>query len=190
LKKIDKSRRIVLGITGASGSPYAAAFMECCPASLYVIPTKWGRQIFEEETGRAVDDSSFGAARIFDDEDLLSPLASGSNSFDALVILPCSISTLGKIASGIGDTLLTRCAAVALKERRPLVLCVREAPLSTIALKNALASSEAGAVVFPLSPQFYTKPLTLDDAVRHTAERILSVLGYAAPKGFLREELP
>lgn len=183
------SGRVIVGLTGASGAAYTAELVRRCDADLFLLPTRWGRRVFEEETGAPVETLSPHVRTILDDDDLFSPFASGSNPFEALVVLPCSLTTMGKIAAGIGDTLLTRIAAVALKERRTLILCLREAPLSTISLRNALALSESGAVIFPLSPSFYQKPRTLDDAVGATVERILSLLGRGAAAGFRSGEI-
>src|SRR5262245_46140825 len=118
-----------------------------------------------------------------------SPLASGSNAFDAMVVLPCSVATLGKIANGISDTLLTRTAEVALKERRKLILCVRETPLSTIALENAHKLSRDGVIIMPVSPAFYMKPQNLDDLMNGFADKVTSLLGLPVPAGWRSSEL-
>jgi polyprenyl P-hydroxybenzoate/phenylacrylic acid decarboxylase-like protein len=128
--------RIVLGITGSSGAIYAREFVKRCDADKYLIVSKWGKVLLKDELGIGVKDLLPFVKNEFSDEDLTAPVASGSNRFDACVILPCSTSTLGKIASGIGDTLITRTAQVALKERFKLVICVRETPLSTITLEQ------------------------------------------------------
>src|SRR6185436_7423716 len=101
----------------------------------------------------------------------------GSNRVDAYVILPCSVSTLAKIAAGIADTLITRAAQVALKERMRMVLCVRETPLSSIALENALKLSREGVVIMPISPPWYRNPSTLDDLVTGFTAKVLALLG-------------
>src|SRR5207302_7569059 len=131
----------------------------------FVILTRWGRSLLKSEAHVSPDDLAPYAKRIYATEDMSSALASGSNPFDAMVVLPCSVATLGKIANGISDTLLTRAAEVALKERRTLLLAVRETPLSSIALENALKLSQAGAIIMPISPPFYTLPKTLDELV-------------------------
>jgi 4-hydroxy-3-polyprenylbenzoate decarboxylase len=116
-------------------------------------------------------------------------LASGSNPFDAMVILPCSVATLGKIANGISDTLLTRVAEVALKERRKLILCIRETPLSTIALENAHKLSRDGVVIMPVSPPFYMNPKSLDELAAFFADKVTSTLGLPVPAGWRSSEL-
>ena len=116
-------------------------------------------------------------------------MASGSNRFDSLVILPCSTSTLGKIASGIGDTLITRTAQVALKERYRLVICVRETPLSTITLEHCAALSRSGAIIMPISPPMYFVPKTVEEFVGSFVDKVLGVIGVRESKGWRGEEL-
>jgi flavin prenyltransferase len=170
--------RLVLGISGASGAVCAVDFLKRVQAEeTFVILTKWGRHLLRTEANVTPDDLAPYAKKVFATDDLSAPLASGSNPFDAMVILPCSVGTLGKIANGISDNLLTRTAEVALKERRKLILCVREAPLSSIALENALKLSREGVIIMPLSPPFYTLPKTLDDLVHSFTDKLLGTLG-------------
>lgn len=145
--------RLVVGMSGASGAAFGLAFLKRCPAEeKYVILTRWGRSLLKSEAGVSPEDLAPYAKKIYSTDDMSSPLASGSNPFDAMVVLPCSVATLGKIANGISDTLLTRVAEVAMKERRKLVLGVRETPLSTVALENARKLSQDGVVIMPVSP--------------------------------------
>ena len=169
--------RVVIGMTGASGAMFGVDFLRRCDAEKYLILTKWGRYVLKEETGLTEHHLAEHVKRTFSDEDLAAPFSSGSNSFDALVILPCSISTMAKIACGLGDTLLTRTAQVALKERRKLILCVRETPLSAISLEQAHKLSLAGAIVMPLSPPFYHQPRSLEDLAEHFSAKVLGLLG-------------
>jgi len=170
--------RVVVGVTGASGAVFGVEFLRRCPAEeKYLILTKWGRYVLKEETGLTEHHLAEHVKKSFPDEDLSGPFASGSTPFDALVIIPCSVSTMAKIACGLGDTLLTRAAAVALKERRKLILCVRETPLSAIHLEQAYKLSQAGAVVMPISPPFYHRPQTIDEMVGQFTEKVLSILG-------------
>jgi 4-hydroxy-3-polyprenylbenzoate decarboxylase len=125
----------------------------------------------------------------FSDGDLAAPFSSGSNPFDAYVIVPCSSSTAAKIAAGIGDTLITRAAQVALKERRRLVIALRETPLSTIQLEALTRLSREGAVIFPLSPPWYGKPRSVDDLVSATTGKLLRLLGVDVPGGWREEDL-
>ncbi len=182
--------RILVGITGASGHPVAVEFLKSCPAEeKYLVASKWGEVLLKEETGLNLADLSLFVRKVFGDEDLFAPFCSGSTPFDAMVIVPCSISTLGKIASGLGDTLMCRAAQVALKERRRLLLAVRESPFSGVVLENCLKLSRAGADIIPLSPPFYTHPATAADVARDLAGIILRSLGFTAGKGWRPEEL-
>jgi flavin prenyltransferase len=182
--------RLVLGISGASGAAYAVEFLRRCPAEeKYVIATRWGRHLLKTEVGVSLDDLAPYAKKVFATDDLSAPFASGSNPFDALVILPCSVATLGKIANGISDSLLTRAAEVALKERRRLILCVRETPLSSIALENALKLSREGVVIMPAAPPFYHQPKSLEDLVSAFVEKVLVVLGFPVAAGWRSTEL-
>jgi len=192
VKRLSISRsgkRIILGITGASGAIFAERFMKECPGAFYVIPTIIGKKVFESEIGKPIESVFSNAKKIFDPDDFFVPFASGSVEFEALVILPCSASTMAKIANGIADNVLTRVAQVALKERRKLIIGLREAPLSTIALRNATVLSEAGAIIFPLCPGFYFKPRTVEDLVDSVVQRICSLIGAQRGRGFLSEEI-
>src|SRR6185312_15716456 len=143
--------RLVIGMSGASGAAYGVEFLKRCPAEeKYLIVTRWGRSILKTETGLSPEDLAPFARKIYANDDLSAPFSSGSNPFDALVIMPCSVATLAKIAAGISDTLLTRTAEVALKERRKLLIAVRETPLSSIALENALKLSREGVIIMPI----------------------------------------
>ena len=182
--------RVVLGISGASGAAYAVEFLKRCPADeKFVILTRWGRNLLSSEAHVSPEDLAPYAKKIYATEDMSCPLASGSNPFDAMVILPCSVATLGKIANGISDTLLTRVAEVALKERRRLILCVRETPLSTIALENAHKLSRDGVIIMPVSPPFYMGPKTLDDLIASFADKVIGTLGLQVSAGWRSSEL-
>lgn len=169
--------RIVVGMTGASGAIFGVDFLRRCPGEKYLILTKWGRYVLKEETGLTEHHLAEHVKKSFSDEDLTAPFSSGSTPFDALVILPCSVSTMAKVACGLADTLLTRAAGVALKERRRLIVCLRETPLSSLHLEQAHRLSQAGAIVMPISPPFYYKPQTLDEMVEHFNAKLLSLLG-------------
>jgi 4-hydroxy-3-polyprenylbenzoate decarboxylase len=182
--------RIVLGVTGASGSIFAVEFLRrVAEEESYLILSRWGRSVLHQETGLTAENLANFAKKIFSNDDLNSPLASGSNPFDAFVILPCSVSTLGKIAHGIGDNLITRCAAVALKERRKLIICVRETPLSTIDLENAHKLSMAGAIIMPVSPPFYQKPQSLPDLINGFVDKVRGTVGLPVDAGWRAKEL-
>lgn len=181
--------RIVVGITGSSGAVYAVEFLKACPGEKFLIVSKWGKALLKDEMNITEKHLTPHIRRQFPDDDLSAPLASGSNRFDAYVILPCSTSTLGKIASGIGDTLITRTAQVALKEHYRLVLCVRETPLSTIALEQCAALSRAGAIIMPVSPPLYFVPKSVEEYVAAFVDKLLGVLGLRSAPGWRAEEL-
>jgi 4-hydroxy-3-polyprenylbenzoate decarboxylase len=181
--------RILIGMTGASGSAYGVDFVRRCPGEKYLVLSDWARQVLHAETGLKPSDLEPHVRRIFADSDLAAPFASGSNRFDAFVVVPCSVSTLAKIAAGIADTLITRAAAVALKERMRLVLCVRETPLSSIALRNALTLSREGVVIMPASPPWYGSPQSLDDLVGAFTAKLLALVGEDPGPGWRHEEL-
>lgn len=182
--------KIVIGISGASGAIFGFEFLKRCPAKeKYVVVTDWGRHMLATEANISLEQLKPHAKHVYKHDDLSSPLASGSNVFDAMVIVPCSVATLGKIACGISDSLLTRAAEVCLKERRKLIICVRETPLSTIALENALKLSRDGVIIMPVSPPFYTNPKTIEDLVGSFADKINSTLGIPTKPGWRADQL-
>ena len=174
--------RVVVGITGASGIPYGIRLLEvlrefdvevhltCSPSASLVNK--------HEGDGRSWDEVLALADVVHDNSNLAASIASGSFKAKAMAIVPCSGTTLGKIAAGISDNLVTRAALVMLKERRQLILVPRETPLSTIYIDNMLKLSNAGAIIAPASPAFYNKPKTLDDNVNFIVGRVLDLLGY------------
>ena len=181
--------RYLIGITGASGVAFGVDFVRRCPGDKYLVLSDWARQVLHAETGLKPSDLERDVKKLYADSDLASPFASGSNRYDAFVIVPCSVSTLAKIAVGIADTLITRAAAVALKERMRLVVCVRETPLSSIALENALKLSREGAIVMPVSPPWYRNPTSLEQLVAGFSQKLLGVLGEDAGEGWRAQEL-
>lgn len=181
--------RIVVGITGSSGAVYAVEFLKQCPGEKFLIISKWGKVLLKEELRLGDKDLQPYVKRQFSDDDLTAPLASGSNRFDACVIIPCSTSTIGKIASGVGDTLITRTAQVALKERYRLVLCVRETPLSTVSLEQCASLSRDGVIIMPIAPPLYFVPTTVEEYVKGFVDKVLGVIGVRSSKGWRAEEL-
>jgi 4-hydroxy-3-polyprenylbenzoate decarboxylase len=181
--------RYLIGMTGASGAAYGVDFVRRCPGEKYLVLSDWARQVLQTETGLKPSDLEPHVKRIFADSDLAAPFSSGSNRYDAYVILPCSVSTLAKIAVGIADTLITRAAAVALKERLRLIVCVRETPLSSIALENALKLAREGVTIMPVSPPWYREPKSLEDLVAAFSAKLLALLGEDAGPGWRDEEL-
>ena len=182
-------RRYLIGMTGASGSAFGIDFVKRCPGEKYLVLSDWARQVMHSETGTKPSALEPFVKRVFADTDLAAPFASGSNRYDAFVVLPCSVSTLAKIAVGIADTLITRAAQVALKERMRMVLCVRETPLSSIALENALKLSREGVVIMPISPPWYQDPKSLDDLVSGFTNKVLALLGEDSGPGWREPEL-
>ncbi len=181
--------RIVIGITGSSGAVYARQFLKECPGDKFLVVSKWGKVLLKDELGISEKDLLPFVKRQFADDDLTAPIASGSNRIDACIILPCSTSTLGKIASGIGDSLITRTAQVALKERFKLVLCVRETPLSTITLDQCARLSRDGVTIMPIAPPLYFVPKTVDEYVGAFVDKALGVIGARTPQGWRSGEL-
>jgi flavin prenyltransferase len=183
-----QSKRIILAITGASGAGFGvavarrlAANPEVAALTLLLSPT--GRRCLADECGLKAEDLAALApkCRLLDERQLGADIASGSAPQDAMAVVPCSAGTLGRITSGISDSLVTRAADVCLKERRPLVLCLRETPLNRIHLENLLRAHDAGATVMPLAPGFYHRPRTLDDLFEAFATRVLDQLGLPEP---------
>lgn len=167
--------KVVVGITGASGVIYAKRFLEVFEGEKIVIVSDSARKVIEYELGNFnIEDF---AEKVYNDDEIDAPLASGSYIFDAMVIIPASMNTVGKIANGIADTLISRVANVALKERRKLIVVFRESPLSTINLRNLLTISECGGIIVPASPAFYYNPKKIDDMVDYVVDKVLKALG-------------
>lgn len=181
--------RTVVAITGASGAVFGLELLARLPGERFAVLSRWGQHVLREETGLGREDVAARSTRLFTDTDLSAPLASGSNSWDAMVILPCSTSTVGRIASGIADSLITRAAAVTLKEGRRLVLCPRETPLSAVSLRQLAELARDGVIVMPVSPGWYDRPATLDDLIAGFVDRVLQVLGVERPGGWRAADL-
>jgi 4-hydroxy-3-polyprenylbenzoate decarboxylase len=188
---------LVIAVTGASGTIYAQRLLQRALdhfESVGVTISRHAFRVMEEELGLKSAPADFrpelllpdtpGAERIFyhGPHDFDAPFASGSAAPDGLVVVPCSMGTLGRIAAGASDDLLTRAADVMLKERRKLILVPRETPLSLIHLRNMLAVTEAGAVVMPAAPGFYHRPQRVEELVDFVVFRILDHLGVRDPK--------
>ena len=169
--------RVLIGVTGSSGAAFAVDFIRRCPGEKYLVFSRWGRYVLRQETELESADLAPHVEQILTDHDLSQRFSSGTNPLDAMVIVPCSSTTLAKIAAGIGDTFITRAAAVMLKERRKLILVLRETPLSTIHLEAAARVSAAGAVVMPLSPPFYFRPETVAEVVSGFVDHLLTQVG-------------
>ncbi len=183
--------RIAVGITGSSGTIYAQDFLKRCPGDKFVVMSKWGKAVAKDELGFPDPEKQLKAyyKRAFADTDMTAPLASGTNHIDAYVIIPASTSTIGKIASGIGDTLITRTAAVCLKERVKMIICVRETPLSTITLEQLTMLSREGVIIMPISPPLYYVPDTVQEYVSGFVDKVLQHCGVHVGKGWRSEDL-
>ena len=176
--------RFTVALTGATGAGFGVALLRRLAAhpaveaiTLLLSPT--GRRCLGTECDMTAEDLAALSPRIrrLDERNLGADIASGSARQDGMVIIPCSAGTLGRVASGVSDSLVTRAADVCLKERRPLVLCLRETPLNRIHLENALRVHDAGAVVMPLMPAFYQSPRSLEDLFDTFAMRVMDQLG-------------
>jgi len=170
--------KIVIGISGASGVQYGIRLLEALKAhETHLVISETAKQIIEIETEHSADDVAKLASHVYASGDLAAAIASGSCKFDAMVIAPCSVKTLGAISNGISDTLITRIADVCLKEGRTLVLVPRETPLSLIHLRNMTGVKEAGAIILPACPGFYPRPKNVSVVIDFIVGRILDVLG-------------
>lgn len=169
--------RTVVGITGASGTIYGVRLLETILGSKTVIVSANAAKLAKTELGISKRDIYALADEHFENDDLEAPISSGSVRFDSMVIAPCTTSTMSKISCGIADNLITRVASVALKERRKLVILIRETPLSTIHLWNMERLSAAGATIMPACPAFYPKPKKVDEVVDFVVGRVLDELG-------------
>ena len=174
-------KRVVVGISGASGSIYGVRLLEQLrkdPANeVHLVVSASGKRTLLEETPYTLRQVEALAHLVYEDRDIGASIASGSFRTAAMVIAPCSIKTLGALASCHADTLIARAGDVALKEGRPLLALVRETPLHVGHLRQMLAFAEMGGIVFPPVPAFYQKPRTVDDIVGHTVARVLERLG-------------
>ena len=177
-------KRITLAITGATGSGFGAALARRLAGNeaverVSILLSATGRRCLADECGLRLEDllALSGKLRHLDERNLGADISSGSHPQDGMAIVPCSAGTLGRIAAGVSDSLVSRAADVCLKERRPLVLCLRETPLNRIHLENMLRVHDAGAVVMPIMPGFYHHPETLEDLFEAFATRVLDQLG-------------
>jgi 4-hydroxy-3-polyprenylbenzoate decarboxylase len=169
----------VVAITGASGTAYGIHILNHLPSRKVLVLSKGAIDVARYELGRdiGIEDVKKSADAYYMEDDFTAPVASGSHRFDACIIAPASMNTVGKIASGISDNLVTRVASIALKERRKLIVVFREMPLSSIHLSNLLTLSQAGAFILPASPGLYHSPKTLDDLFNFVTSRVLDILG-------------
>lgn len=169
--------KVVIGMTGASGTIYALKLLEHLKEEKYLIITENAKKILMYENGIDFQVLKGSVIKLYDDNDLFAPIASGSTKYDAFVVVPASMNTIAKFANGISDTLITRVFSVSLKEKRKIIVVPRETPLNSINLENMKRLSDLGVVVMPASPGFYFKPKSVDDLVNFIVFRILDHLG-------------
>jgi 4-hydroxy-3-polyprenylbenzoate decarboxylase len=188
---------LTLAVTGASGSIFAIEMLRALDldqrvAIVHLVLSPSALRVLAEESGLSGRSGlvekllgrTSGKILLMAHEDIGAPIASGSYPIDAMIVLPCSMGTLGGIAHGLAGNLIERAADVCLKERRRLVLCVRETPLNLIHLRNMAAVTEAGATVFPLIPTFYNHPQTIEDIARNYVHRVLQHIGLPQPGAY------
>jgi 4-hydroxy-3-polyprenylbenzoate decarboxylase len=174
-------KRVVVGISGASGSIYGIRLLEQLRSDpgveVHLVVSASGKRTLVEETPYTVRQVESLAHVVYDDRDVGASIASGSFRTAGMIVAPCSIKTLAALATCHADTLIARAGDVTLKEGRPLLALVREAPLHVGHLRQMLAFAEMGGIVFPPVPAFYQKPQTVDELVSHTVARVLERLG-------------
>ena len=173
--------RLVLAATGASGAVYLQRlihYLDTAEHELHIVFSPYAKQVIHDEIGELKLPASMVE---HSDKSMNAPFASGSTKFDAMIVIPCSMSTLGRIAHGVSESLILRAADVFLKEGRKLILVPRETPWNLIHARNALAVIEAGAILLPASPSFYTRPADLTELADTIVWRILDQLGVEIP---------
>ncbi len=172
--------KIAVGVTGASGSVYAKVLLE---QLVKLSPEIHTDLVMSDNAGTVWqhelqnDDYKQLPFKVWDKNDFMAPFASGSSSYSALIICPCSMGTLGRIAGGISNDLLTRAADVMLKERRKLICMVRETPYNLVHLRNMTAVTEAGGIICPATPSFYSRPQTIEETAMTVVHRVLQLAG-------------
>ncbi len=178
----NQSNKLILAITGASGSIYALKLFERLIAlkaplsEIAVVFSDTAKEIWEYETGQKFFPEP--PAKVFENDNLFTPFASGSSTYSTMIICPASMGTMGRIANGVSDDLISRAADVMLKERRRLILVPRETPYNLIHIRNMETLTLAGAIICPANPSFYSKPKTIDDLVMTVVNRIISLAGF------------
>ena len=173
--------KVAVAVTGASGSVYAKVLLEKLQqlkdqvSEVGIVWSANAYTVWEHELGNK--DYEKVPFKVWDKNDFMAPIASGSSSYNALIICPCSMGTLGRIAGGISNDLVTRAADVMLKERRKLICVVRETPYNLIHLRNMTTVTEAGGIICPATPSFYSKPASADEIAYTVVQRVLQLAG-------------
>jgi flavin prenyltransferase len=174
-------RKLVIAITGASGSIYASLLIEKLMTiqsqweTVSVVMTKNARTVWETELGNQAYKGL--PLDVFETDDFNAPFASGSARYDTMIIIPCSMGTLGRIASGISSDLITRSADVILKERRKLICVIRDTPYNLIHIRNMETVTLAGGIICPATPSFYSKPVTIEAVASTVVDRVIDLAG-------------
>ena len=174
--------KVVVAITGASGSIYARLLLEKILAmkdqcdELAMVMTENAKQVWETETGN--DEYKNLPVKNYSTTDFTAPFASGSGKFNTMIIVPCSMGTLGRIATGVSNDLITRAADVVLKERRKLICVVRDTPYSLIHIRNMETVTLTGGIICPATPSFYSLPKTIDEVAATVVDRVLDLAGF------------
>jgi flavin prenyltransferase len=179
-------KRLVVGLSGASGMPYALDLLRTLRRlpglEIHLVMTQGAKRVLVEEAELSLEAVEALAHVVHRNSDLGAPIASGSFRTAGMVVVPCSATTLSKVAYGLADNLLTRAAYVTLKERRPLVLVPRETPLPLPSLEAMVKAAQAGATILPAAPGFYHKPRAIDDLLAFMTQRILDLFGLEYPR--------
>jgi 4-hydroxy-3-polyprenylbenzoate decarboxylase len=174
------SVKLVVAITGASGAIYGARLLLALKklrVESFLIVSRAAQLTLKYETGYSLDGLKRLADHVYEEEDMAAPISSGSFKHDGMIIAPCSTKTLSAVANGYEANLVSRAAMVCLKERRRLVLLIRESPFSLIHLKNMTEATLAGAIVVPASPSFYNRPASIEEMVDQVVGRLLDLFG-------------
>jgi len=182
LYKKNQMRKVVIAITGASGSIYAQLLIN----KLKIIQSQWNElAIIFSDNARSVWETELGNSNhtsldlpVYEKNDFSAPFASGSGQFDTMIIIPCSMGTLGRISNGISSDLITRAADVILKERRKLICVARETPYNLIHIKNMETVTLAGGIICPATPSFYSQPKTIEDVAATVVDRVIDLAGF------------
>jgi flavin prenyltransferase len=177
-------RRLIVGMTGATGAILGVRLLEAlneCDVESHLVISNWARRTIEHETPYTIKQVSALASVYHNSTNMAAVISSGSFITDGMVVIPCSMRTLGSIAHGYGENLVHRAADVILKERRRLVLVARESPLSEVHLENMLKLARMGVSIIPPMPAFYNQPKSVDDIVNHIVTRVLDQFGISAP---------
>jgi 4-hydroxy-3-polyprenylbenzoate decarboxylase len=177
-------RRLIVGMTGSTGAIFGIRLLEAlkhAEVESHLVISKWAQRTIEHETRHTVEQVRALATVVHSQGDMGASISSGSFITEGMVVIPCSVRTLGGIANGYGEHLVHRAADVILKERRRLVLVVRETPLSEVHLENMLKLARMGVVMLPPMPAFYNHPKTVDDVIDHIVFRVLDQFGIETP---------